>query len=153
MSESTGRTVSPPTPRSGREHEAPVLQLRMHHHPGGMLALQAAGEIDATEAGQFAESVRTALSSAAGTVVLDLSRVTLLSTAGVVVLTEAAHRAFMRNLPLVLVTNSRPVDRVLSALELVDQFDYADSLEAALSSRRGRGTSRPHLPAARGHRS
>ncbi|MBA8823941.1 anti-anti-sigma factor [Saccharopolyspora lacisalsi] len=96
-----------------------------------MEVLQAAGDLDSHAATRFAESMRTRFVQTANVVVLDLSRVTLLSTAAVVALLEARHRGLMGDTALRLLTGNRTVDRLLALLEVADQFAYTDSVETA----------------------
>lgn len=109
MSEEREPPVSVPE-LPGREREATVLSVHTHRRADGVVVLDVAGDVDAAAVGRFAEVVRAEMPAAAGGMVLDLFRVTLLSTAGVVVLTEAAHRALLRNVPVVLVTHNRHVE-------------------------------------------
>lgn len=113
---------------AGRTAEASgELLLTRSPRPGGAVLVEAGGVLDDASSSQFAELVRAELAGTSRGLVLDLSRLTFLDTHGVVVLTEAAHRARVRGVELVLVSGNRVVDRVLSLLELDGWFHRSDA--------------------------
>lgn len=135
MSRSATIDNSVPQPRTAEPHavspaEGP-FELRSETTEDPALIVTAAGDIDSGAAEQFAELLRERLASTTGTVILDLSDVALLSTAGVVVLMELSHRTRMQDRSLVLVTQNRNVDRVLSVLGVGEDFDKVATVSAA----------------------
>src|SRR5690625_3961245 len=135
MSRSAAIDHSVPQPRAAEPHSlSPVegpFELRHETTEDPALIVTVAGDIDSGAAEQFAELLRERLASTTGTVILDLSHVTLLSTAGVVVLMELSHRTFMQDRPLVLVSQNRNVDRVLSVLGVGGDFNTVTTVSAA----------------------
>lgn len=128
----SGATTSPPEWAGGE----PPLEVLSRHPGEGTVVIEVHGALDAAGATRFAESMRNGLSTASK-LVIDLSKLSFVSTDGIVVLLEAEHRALVRSIPLVLVTGNRLVDRLLALLEVTDRFCYADNLGSALA----------HLPA------
>jgi anti-anti-sigma factor len=121
------------------------LLLSWGVRPGGGVLVEAGGVLDAASSARFAELVREQMAASSRGLVLDLSRLTFLDTHGVVVLTEAAHRARVRGVELVLVSGNRVVDRVLSLLELDGWFRRSETA-TALDQPDG-GVPRPRQPA------
>ncbi|MEV0704292.1 STAS domain-containing protein [Saccharopolyspora sp. NPDC050389] len=124
-----------PAPRTerGAEKNAPgALRLRTTSPAPGVVVLETAGILDMNSATHFAEALRTHLSAATGTAVLDLSGLSFLSTHGAVVLLEAAHRALMHRAHLVLISQNRIVDRLLEMLDVADRFTYATTVDEAI---------------------
>jgi len=131
---------------TGRTAEASgELLLSRNPRPGGAVLVEAGGVLDDATSSQFAELVRAELAGTPRGLVLDLSRLTFLDTHGVVVLTEAAHRARVRGVELVLVSGNRVVDRVLSLLELDGWFRRSET-PTALDALVG-GVPMPRRPA------
>lgn len=104
------------------------LLLSWTVRPGGAVLIEVDGVLDAESSSRFAELVRDRVTDTTRGLVLDLSRLSFIDTHGVVVMTEAAHRARVRGTELVLVSGNRIVDRLLSVLELDDWFGRADSV-------------------------
>lgn len=125
------------------------LLLSWTLRPGGAVLVEADGVLDAVSSPRFADLVRDRLADTRRGLVLDLSRLSFLDTHGVVVLTEAAHRAHVRGVELVLVSGNRIVDRLLSVLELDGWFRRAPSgsaLDGAAGSGGRRESSEPGAP-------
>lgn len=98
------------------------------------VVLHVSGEIDLVGAPMLAESVDGCLSSAEQTVVVDLSAVSVLGSAGLNVLVQAQDRAQRERVTLLLVTGVHCVDRPLRACGLDRHFRCFPDLEAALAS-------------------
>lgn len=133
-----GRTAVP-APRTERSPEdltpaAEKLSLRTTRPVPGVVVIEAAGILDMSSATQFAEAVRAHLTAGTRSAVLDLSGLSFLSTDGVVVLMEAAHRALMRQANLMLVSRNRIVDRLLGILDVTERFTYASTVDAAINA-------------------
>ncbi|MGW5643548.1 STAS domain-containing protein [Saccharopolyspora sp. NPDC003752] len=123
---------APRTERGTDDHAPGVLRLRTTSPAPGVVVLETAGILDMNSATNFADAVRAHLSATNGTAVLDLSGLSFLSTHGAVVLLEAAHRALMRGVHLVLLSQNRVVDRLLEMLDVADRFTYATTVEEAV---------------------
>jgi len=76
--------------------------------------LAVAGEIDCVTAPQLQDAVMFALQRGAGSIHLDLAKVTFMDTAGVHVLVAAVRRSRLMGGHLGLTSSSRPVRRLLS---------------------------------------
>lgn len=94
------------------------------------MVVQASGALDAEGERFLTEPMRQRLAGTACKVVLDLSGVSFVDSAGVRVLLDAAYRAERRGKEFVLIS-CPPVDKLLWLLGLTDRFAYASSAEAA----------------------
>ncbi|GAA2354206.1 hypothetical protein GCM10009854_35360 [Saccharopolyspora halophila] len=97
------------------------------------MVVQATGALDADGERYLTEPMRQRLAGTARRVILDLSGVTFVNTAGVRVLLEAAYRAETKGKHLVLVS-CPAVDRLLWLLGLAERFTYAPSAEEAVGA-------------------
>ncbi len=120
------------TERPTRQSEQP-LRLRVLRPTRGLVVLQAHGTLDASGEPRFAELLRQHVARTSATVVLDLSGVTFLDTAGAVAMLEAAARARMDDIRL-RVISSPAVDRLLRLIEVPDRFTYVASVEEGLNA-------------------
>lgn len=102
--------------------------------PCGVLVVAAVGMVDSTGAECLAQAVRTQLSCSVHAVIVDVSGVSVFSTHGAVTLLEARQRAVMRQATMVVITQNRRVDRLLSTLELAGKFTYGTSVAAAVEA-------------------
>lgn len=121
--------VVPPRREPGPDRP---LRLGWHRQGEDALVLCAEGALDGVGEVDFAELMRRRLQESARVVVLDLSAVSFMTTAGAVALLEAGVRAAMQDVALVLVP-SPAVDRLLGLIEVVDRFTYAPTVAAALT--------------------
>lgn len=136
----SSRTTSPPhvpAQRTGPGAPAAAPGFAVHEErPGrGAVVLRAVGELDAASADRLTDPVRRRLASTADTLVLDLSAVSFLDTAGAVALLEAAARAKTRDARLRVISSSA-VDRVLQLIDVADEFTYADGVGEVLTATR-----------------
>lgn len=90
------------------------------------------GEIDMGSAPALQTAVEECLTSVERIVVLDLSKVTLLGSAGLSVLMQAREHAKRERIVLRLVTGGHCVDRPLRVCGLEDHFSRFPNLDAAL---------------------
>lgn len=95
------------------------------------MVVQASGSLDGDGERFLTEPMRQRLAGTAGTVILDLSGVSFVNSAGVRVLLEAAYRAEIKGKHLVLIS-CPAVDRLLWLLGLAGRFTYAPSVEDAV---------------------
>ncbi|RJQ82021.1 anti-sigma factor antagonist [Pseudonocardiaceae bacterium YIM PH 21723] len=100
----------------------------------GITAIQATGEVDSATADEFRAHLRAAdeLDSAPKGMVVDLSRVTFLSSAGLSALIEREVMCRSREIPLVLVAQRRVVTRPLDVAGLADRIVTVPSMRLAL---------------------
>jgi anti-sigma B factor antagonist len=97
------------------------------------VVVAAAGEIDLSTADDFAVAVRTAFVFRPGTVVIDLTDVQFLASAGLSVLIEAERSANETGQLLrVVVGEHRSVGRSLATSGLADHLTLFDELDDAL---------------------
>ncbi len=135
-STSSAPARTPPVPApirdatpAGTTREEP-FRVGVRRPGNGVVVVHASGTLDTATEPRFAEPVRHRLSCTASRLVLDLSEVTFLDTAGAVCLLEAATRAAMREMTLVLVAGP-PVHHVLELMGVTDRFCYAEDAEEA----------------------
>lgn len=99
---------------------------------GDTVVLTVSGAIDLLTSDEFEEQLKSVLSSPNTVVVLDLSGVTFLSSAGLSVLLSGAESAKSSNISFRLVTNERVVLRPLEITGVSEAVSVYDSVEAAL---------------------
>jgi anti-sigma B factor antagonist len=101
----------------------------------GAVVVSALGEIDIMTAPRFRAALDGALRSAAARrVVVDLTAVTFLGSAGLAVLAWTAEQARRRREPLrVVVDHNRPVIRPIQITDLDDALTLCHSLDDALA--------------------
>jgi anti-anti-sigma factor len=109
------------------------LDLRVADHGPDARVITVGGEIDTLTAPELAAFV-TAQLAAVPLVVLDLDRVQSLGSAGLAVLVSANELAIREDRHLRLVCQSVMVDRVFDVTGLREQFNFADTVSAAIGS-------------------
>lgn len=132
-------TTTVPPLASGSSNETPdsarafvPLRVTMSHPDPTSIVVHIAGEIDALTAPELRQLLGPRLASATETVVLDLSQVSFLGTAGLAVLVQATLRARHSRIDLRLVTSARCVERALAVTALRSRFACYPSVHAAL---------------------
>lgn len=93
----------------------PLLKITSAVYEPGIVVVDASGEIDATSAPELATAFEPIWTMTPSRVVLDLSRVTFLGTAGLTELLRVADRADSADVTLRLVGGTRCVDRAIEA--------------------------------------
>ena len=130
----TGRVRAFPAPRRDAarsfSNTSRSLRVRVFRPGGGVLVVQAIGELDAVGQHFLDEPVRQRLVGTAAKIVLDLEQVSFINADGVCVLLEACQRAESRGKDLVLVS-SPVVDRLLGLLGLAGRFSYSSETAVA----------------------
>jgi anti-sigma B factor antagonist len=107
--------------------QADRLRLALTRPTRTIAVITVGGEIDHSTAPRLSEVVTTRLESAVHTVVIDLSAVTFLGSAGLAVLARAHRRANVTGRAVRLVTGSHCVDRALHVTGLDKELRcYAD---------------------------
>lgn len=121
------------TPRDGTQLGS-ILHAGFDRPRTDSVGVRLAGELDAATAPQVWDLVRPHLSAGTlRTVVLDLSQLTFISSAGLGVLIDARTHARSANISLRLITGSRCVDRVLEVTGLSRDFACFTDVQTALA--------------------
>jgi len=108
-----------------------IVRFDIVPHGEGALVVHVVGEIDTLTAPVLRAQLEKHL-PAARLLVLDLSQVTFLGSAGLAVLVAAKDDADRRQRRLRVVPGSRIVTRALEATGLLTLFDVADGVSEAL---------------------
>lgn len=113
------------------EPSTEVIRFDAVEHGDGAVVLHVSGEVDTLTAPMLSERIADTLPSA-NLLVLDLSSVTFLGSAGLAALVAAKDDAQQQGRRLTLVCGSRIVTRALEATGLLGLFDTADGVPEAL---------------------
>lgn len=115
-------------------HDAvPLIDVGVQQLEDGVTVLTVGGEVDMTSAPDL-RAVVSEHTTGGSKLVLDLSRVTFLGSAGLAVLVEASQQTKSRGMALRIVAVERAVTRPLEATGLGDVFSVHPSVESAISS-------------------
>jgi anti-sigma B factor antagonist len=112
-----------------------VIRFDVVGHGDGVRVMHVVGEIDTLTAPVLRERVNEQLAQVS-LLVLDLTDVTFLGSAGLAVLVAAKDEADQRKCRLRLVPGSRIVSRALEATGLLALFEIADGVPQALEVNR-----------------
>jgi anti-sigma B factor antagonist len=110
--------------------EAPfddVITLSTSTDEGGAVTVTVVGEVDTFTAPVLRSSLDTQLEQQPRELVIDLSGVQFLGSAGLAVLVETQKSARARDVELRLVATTRAVTRPLEVTGLIDLFTIVDS--------------------------
>ncbi|GLZ34677.1 anti-sigma factor antagonist [Lentzea sp. NBRC 105346] len=110
-----------------------LIGITVRHQENGVTVLSVAGEVDMLSAPDLRTTVGRHLTDGA-TLVLDLSRVTFLGSAGLAVLVEASQQSKRRGVSLRVVAVARAVTRPLEATGLGDVFSVHRTVEEAVGA-------------------
>jgi anti-sigma B factor antagonist len=110
-----------------------VVRFDVVGHGDGVRVMHVVGEIDTLTAPVLRDRVNEQLADVS-LLVLDLSDVTFLGSAGLAVLVAAKDEAAQRKCRLLLVLGSRIVSRALEATGLLGLFEVADGVPQALKT-------------------
>jgi anti-sigma B factor antagonist len=97
------------------------------------IVLSVAGVIDLATATELADAMHVALASARHRLVIDLTGVSFMSSAGLAILAEA-HAAMKPRAQFAVVANNAVILRPLEITKLADVLDVYPTLESARSS-------------------
>lgn len=97
-----------------------------------VVVLRVAGEIDLLTAGMLRERLREEIDPANRAIVLDLTEVTFLGSAGLSEIVSAARAGADNGMTVCLVASNRAVLRPLEITGLLSLFTVCDTIEAAL---------------------
>ncbi|WP_019854424.1 STAS domain-containing protein [Actinopolyspora mortivallis] len=112
----------------------PLLRMAIQRPEPGVAVIDMDGEIDLSTAPRITELIRQRLTAAVlHTLIIDLSRVSFVSSVGVELLLRAQHRAQRRGIELHVVPGARCVRRLLEITGIDQGLNCHDSLEAALA--------------------
>ncbi|CCH33778.1 hypothetical protein BN6_65390 [Saccharothrix espanaensis DSM 44229] len=98
----------------------------------GVVVLRVSGELDASSADELARPLKSALVDGVRGVVVDLTQVRFLGSAGLESLVTGSKRADGLGVPLLVVAVGRAVLRPIEATGLTAVFTLAETLEEAL---------------------
>jgi anti-sigma B factor antagonist len=110
--------------------EAPfddVITLSTSTNEEGVVTVTVVGEVDTFTAPVLRSSLDTQLEQSPRELVIDLSGVQFLGSAGLAVLVETQKAARARDVGLRLIATTRAVTRPLEVTGLIDLFTIADS--------------------------
>jgi anti-sigma B factor antagonist len=124
-------TVQDPNVVDANRNEQ-AIGLAVSHPAQDVTVVSVSGEIDMLSAPALRTCVTTNLVDG-GTVVLDLTGVSFLGSAGLAVLVEAAQQSRTRAIAFSVVAADRAVTRPIVATGLGEVFDVHPSLEVALA--------------------
>lgn len=110
-----------------------VVRFEVVEHGDGAVVVGVLGEIDTMTAPVLTERLSTQIPTAP-LLVVDLTRVTFLGSAGLAALVEAKEATERAGHRLRLVCGSHAVARALEATNLMALFDVADGVPEALGS-------------------
>lgn len=100
---------------------------------GPAVVLRVAGEIDMSTAPVLAEECETAIESAGGRLIVDLSDVTFFGSAGLAVLLDARQRGETAGIQLRLVAGGRPVLRSIEIAGVQEMLPVYPDVAGALA--------------------
>ncbi|MBP2370535.1 STAS domain-containing protein [Pseudonocardia parietis] len=127
--------MSSETPTGVGDEQTPdvgeVVRFEVVEHGDGAVVVHVHGEIDTMTAPVLSERLAMQIPSAS-LLVVDLSRVTFLGSAGLAALVEAKESSQNADMRLRLVCGSHAVTRALEATNLLSMFDVADGVPEAL---------------------
>jgi anti-anti-sigma factor len=109
---------------------------------GRVAVVAASGEIDITVAEGFRDALLSALSAGAAALIVDLTSVTFLDSAGVTALVRAARQAAVTDTALRLAVAAPPVLRILDIVgidRLIGVYPSLSDAVASLPDQTGRG--------------
>ena len=115
---------------SGETTEAPfddVINLSTSTADDGTVTVTVVGEVDTFTAPVLRSSLDTQLEQSPSELIIDLSGVQFLGSAGLAVLVETQKSARSREVGLRLIATTRAVTRPLEVTGLIDLFTIADS--------------------------
>lgn len=127
----TDRPVDTETTAGDAGDVGEVVRFDVVPHGDGVLVIHVVGEIDTLTAPVLRAQLDEQL-PAATLLVLDLTQVTFLGSAGLAVLVATKDDAERRAITLRLVPGSRIVTRALEATGLLTLFDVAEDVTTAL---------------------
>ncbi|GAB2993901.1 STAS domain-containing protein [Amycolatopsis acidiphila] len=110
----------------------PLLQISSTQPEPGSLVVEVDGEVDAASAPELSVALEPVWAAVSTRVVLDLSRVTFLGTAGLAELLRAADRADAAGVALRLVGGTRCVDRAIEVAGLAGRLPLSPDLGHAM---------------------
>ena len=123
------------TPTGVGDEQSPdvgeVVRFEVVEHGDGAVVVHVHGEIDTMTAPVLSERLAMQIPSAS-LLVVDLSQVTFLGSAGLAALVEAKEKTEGADGRLRLVCGSHAVTRALEATNLLSLFDVADGVPEAL---------------------
>jgi anti-anti-sigma factor len=115
------------------EQDRPIVEIT-EHHDGGTLVLAVVGRIDTLSAKTFETAVLTPVQAGQTPLVLDLDRLTYISSAGLRVILQAAKRQKAKNAKFALCNLHDEVRDVFEISGFAKILDIHPSREAAVAA-------------------
>ena len=109
-----------------------ILQLKVEEPAPGVRVIRVAGELDVLSAPTLEDSVHPQLACGSHGLIIDLTELSFLGCAGILVLLRAREAAQRKKVPLQLVCNSAAVLRILKISDVLDRFALSPTLDDAL---------------------
>ena len=122
----------PATTGASAPQPAVLAAVRVARAAQDLVVLHVSGELDTTSAQELSTPLRAALVEANRVVVVDLTGVRFLGSAGLEALVIGQQRATEIGVDLALVANNRATVRPIEATGLNSVFTIFDSVEAAV---------------------
>ena len=110
------------------------ISIAAHEPAGGVVVLHVAGEVDLLTANLLGERIRERLVPINRVLVLDLSEVSFLGSAGLAEIVSASRSGTETGVRVLLVATNRAVLRPLEVTGLLSLFTVYDTVGAALAS-------------------
>lgn len=112
---------------------APGLSVQVEPHGGDAVVLNVAGEIDLATAPQLGDSIKAAMEQQPGTLVVDLSRVDFLASAGMAVLI-GCHQQAKGVLRFRIVATGSATFRPMELTGMTDEISIYPTRDEALTA-------------------
>lgn len=110
------------------------FHVTTEEQPGDILVIRVSGALDAATHRSVAAEAETAFARRPVAVVLDLSRVDFMGSAGIAVLINAHHRASRLGIAFAVVANTRSVLRPLRTSQVDGALGLHPSLDEAVAA-------------------
>ncbi len=112
---------------------AALASVRLDRPKDGVVVLHVSGELDTSSADALAKPLADTLVEGVRAVVVDLTDVRFLGSAGLESLVTGSKRAAALDVPLLLVAAGRPVLRPIEATGLASVFTVVATVDEALT--------------------
>lgn len=123
-----------------------TFSVRSEAISGDVVVVWVEGEVDQLTAPDMTSVIGVALQSATRMVLVDMSRVSFLSSAGLACVVEASNRAQQAGLRVAVVAANHPVTRAMSVTGLDSMIPVYPSQSAALDELGADGTTPESAP-------
>ncbi|WP_433263035.1 STAS domain-containing protein [Actinosynnema sp. CS-041913] len=115
------------------EPAATLASVRVDEPADGVVVLHVSGELDTSSADELAKPLKSTLVQGVRAVVVDLTGVRFLGSAGLEALVTGSKRATELGVPLLLVAAGRAVLRPIEATGLATVFTIVPTVDEAMA--------------------